>query len=139
MPRHAGLGRRLGARACDVIVLAWLTGLVGIEVGFHVAFVLLAGGLSFALEVVPVAAKGLTLGKVLLREQVVDDVGGGPVGITAATLRWLVLYGPAVIPWVGPVVLAVNLVLVVVHGRGLHDFAARTIVVPIDDREDAGA
>ncbi|MEO7556260.1 MAG: RDD family protein, partial [Acidimicrobiales bacterium] len=118
-----------------MIVLAWLTGLVGIEVGFQVEFVVLVGVLSFALEVVPVAAKGLTLGKVLLREQVVDDVGGGPVGTVAATLRWLVLYGPALVPFVGPVVLAANLVLVVVHGRGLHDFAARTIVVPIDDRE----
>jgi uncharacterized RDD family membrane protein YckC len=90
---------------------------------------------SLVLEVVPTAARGLSPGKVLLRVRVVDALDGGAVSVPASVLRWLVLYGPVVVLPAGAVVLAINLVLVVVHGRGLHDFAARTFVIPIDDEE----
>lgn len=135
--RHAGLGRRLGARSCDFILLAWLWALFGVEIGFSASFVALIVVISFVLEVPLVVARGLTFGKVLLRVRVVDHVDDGPVGVVAAMLRWLVLYGPLLIPVVRFLSLAVELVLVVVHGRGLHDFAARTIVIPIDDSEGA--
>ncbi|MGI8664027.1 MAG: RDD family protein [Acidimicrobiales bacterium] len=133
---HAGLGRRVGGRACDVIILSWLVGLVAIELGIDDPVVVLLALISFVLEVVPLAARGVTPGKVLLRERVVDARDGAAVGVAAAVLRWLVLYGPALIPLVGPVIVGANVALVVVHGRGLHDFAARTIVIRIDDSEE---
>jgi uncharacterized RDD family membrane protein YckC len=119
-----------------VIILSWLVALIGVEMGIDDPVVLLLVVVSFVLEVVPVAAWGMSPGKVLLRVRVVDASDGGPVSAPAAVLRWLVLYGPALTYFFGLVVVGVNLVLVVVHGRGLHDFAARTIVVPVDDAEE---
>lgn len=120
-----------------MIILAWLVALIGVEMGVADPVVLLLVVVSFVLEVVPVAAWGVSPGKVLLRVRVVDASDDGRVGAPAAVLRWLVLYGPFLIYPFGLVVLGANLVLVVVHGRGLHDFAARTIVVPIDDAEES--
>jgi uncharacterized RDD family membrane protein YckC len=144
-PIRAGLGWRIGARVCDVIILGWIITVVMVEIEGHLfrndlrtfnlnGFLVIAIALSAALEVVPMAARGVTPGKAMLGLEVVSARDGGPVGVAPAILRWVVLYGPLLVPVGGWVILAVNAGLVVVHGRGLHDRAAGTTVVTSSGR-----
>ncbi len=139
-PIRAPLGWRLGARACDVIILAWLSAVVLAEVEGHLfgvdvyslsggALLAVVAAISFVLEVVPVAAWRASPGKALLGLQVVAASTGGPVPVTASILRWLLFYGVILVPLVGWAFLAVNTAVVVLVGRGLHDRAAGTTVV----------
>ncbi len=141
------LAWRLGARACDLFIEGWVLTIVLIEVEqglFHVdlqgfggaRFIVVAAAVTAALEVLGVAAWGVTPGKLLLGLRV-QRVGGDAagIGLGLAVLRWVVLYGAVLLPYVGWVFLAVNAAVTLSTGRGLHDRAALTTVVPVPDRQ----
>jgi uncharacterized RDD family membrane protein YckC len=152
-------GRRVGARLVDLVVAAWLVGILAVEVGSRfldgdplaarvtqpvtgtevVVSLLLAVAL---LEVVPTAIWGRTVGKALLGLRVVPVSAGGPpvgdpasgearVGLAGALLRSAVLLGPVALPYAGPaLVLLVGASALVLPGRrGAHDLLAGTRVV----------
>jgi uncharacterized RDD family membrane protein YckC len=160
-------GRRVGARLVDLVVAAWLAGVLAVEVGSRfldgdplaarvtqpvsgtevVVALLLAVA---ALEVVPTAIWGRTVGKALLGLRVVPAAAGGPgaedpagrtrVGLVAALLRPALLLGPVALPYAGPglVLLVGASALVLPGGRGLHDLlAGTTVVVSTADLEGA--
>lgn len=144
----AGLGWRAGARVVDLALAAWLVGVVLVELsdrllgadpleGGAFRFRLVVGLVVIMTEVVPIAIRGVSLGKAVLGLRVVPTDGDqrwpGPV---RSLLRSLVLYGAALVPLVGGVlVLAVLLPVVVTpQRRGLHDRLAGTMVVAVAER-----
>lgn len=148
-PRPAGLAARIGARFSDIVVFAWLSFFVLIELVARLfggdplgrrpleidpttlrTGVILAG-LSLAYEGVPVLLRGATLGKAMFGLTIIDGSGQRP-GPLSVLIRWLmVYYGLASIPFVGWIVATAVLipVLVLKDGRGLHDRLAGTRVV----------
>jgi uncharacterized RDD family membrane protein YckC len=152
-------GRRVSARLVDLVVAAWLAGVLAVEVGSRfldgdplaarvtqpvsgtavVVALLLA---VVALEVIPTAIWGRTVGKALLGLRVVpadagdlaerDPAGRPPrVGLVAALLRPALLLGPVALPYAGPglALLVGASALVLPRARGLHDLVAGTTVV----------
>lgn len=87
--------------------------------------------LGAAYEIGFIAMTGQTLGKRLLRIQVVDVTTGRPPGLGGATIRYLVPSVPALLPGFGPLLgLLVYLSAVWSPTRqGWHDRAAGTVVV----------
>ena len=109
----AGVGRRLGALiidwlACDVIILLVAHSRVQSQLGTLVLFAVMTWLLT--------GLSGYTLGKRLLSIRVAR-IDGKPVGLLASAVRTILLL--LVVP---PLVLDRDL-------RGLHDKAARTVVL----------
>jgi uncharacterized RDD family membrane protein YckC len=151
-PAVASRPLRLAARACDVALIAYVFGVVVIEIrgrllgGDVFATRPLAGAqdpqqillilLAVVLlaDTVPMAIWGRTLGKAMLGLRVVraDTVDRAP-GLLRATFRTVLVFGVLVLPPVVglPVFLAlVASVAIDPGGRGLHDRFAGTLVVP---------
>lgn len=88
--------------------------------------------LAFLYEIPLVALCGQTVGKMLTRTQVVRFDNGHLPGWGRSARRWLVLYGPMLIPIIGWII---TLLIYFVsskrdpNGRALHDRIAGTIVV----------
>ena len=150
----APLGRRVGARVVDLVVISWLSLFVLIEILGRLlggdplgreAAVDRLGDMSgmrtlvgvalvvIAYEVLPVALRGATLGKAMLGVRVVRLDDWGRPGVLSAVIRAGVLYGPLAVPTVGILLFA----LVIAPGviwptrRGLHDLAAGTAVIGV--------
>jgi uncharacterized RDD family membrane protein YckC len=141
---RAGMGTRFAARLVDglvvgvpAIVLVLLTvdldadrlSAEGLELPFWVsgAIILLAALYEIGL----VALYGQTLGKRLLRIQVVDVGTGRPPDLGGATIRYLVPAVPSLVPGVGGVIglLVYASALWSPARQGWHDRAAGTVVV----------
>jgi uncharacterized RDD family membrane protein YckC len=144
---------RIGARAVDLVLVAWVVGILVVEVSGRflggdplatraaqpvtttevlVAFV----GAVVLLDVLPTALWGRTAGKALFGLRVVpihgsEPVPGASVGFVSATLRSSALYLPVLVPYAGGL-LAAGVVLstfLLPGGRGLPDLLAGTAVV----------
>lgn len=146
----ARLGWRIGGRLVDVVVVGWVAAFVVVEVLGRLlggdplarrpaaldtrldgrALVALAL-VVIALEVVPVARRGASLGKAALGLRVVRTDTWGPPGGLRAGLRAAMLYLPLTVPVIGPllVVAVAGPALVWPTRRGLHDVIAGTAVV----------
>ena len=136
---RANIGTRFWARLVDQLVLALPLGFLiiayGEVAGGRVDTPLWVDVATFSIvavyEIGFVAMTGQTLGKRLLKIQVVDVATGRPPGLGGATIRHLVAGIPAQLPGVGPVLgLLVYLSAVWSPTRqGWHDRAAGTVVV----------
>ncbi len=93
--------------------------------------------LVFLYEIPLVALSGRTVGKMMARLKVVNVENGQLPGWKRSTLRWLVLYGPMLIPIIGWIlVLLIYFVSTTLdkNRRPLHDRIAGTTVI----RQDRG-
>lgn len=154
------MGRRIGARVLDLVVVSWLSLFVLIEIlgrllggdplGRDTAVNRLADlsgtrtlvGVMIVLtvyEVLPVAFRGATLGKAMVGLRVIRLDSWGRPGLLSAAIRAAVLYGPLAIPTVGFLLFAVVVGpgLVWPTRRGLHDLAAGTAVIGVGADTDA--
>lgn len=140
-------GSRIGARLIDGIIMAvFLVPLVLRDLDLDAGTFgtdtlstsrLLAGGvIAAAYEIVLVALKSATLGKMAVGIEVVRKVDGqSPVGFPTATMRWLpfaVGYVPiTIVSNLSTLVLLASLVLIFVDDfrRSVYDFAGQTYVV----------
>lgn len=137
-PALATPAARLGGAVVDGAVLQ-LAGLVTVGAGTATAAAL-SGFTYLAYEVVMVATRGQTLGKLGLGTRVMDGVSGGrPTLWQAATRAVVPLAGVVVDAALGSVGVGALWVLVVygsvlfdAHRRGLHDRAAGTVVVSVE-------
>ncbi|MCP5028360.1 MAG: RDD family protein [Actinomycetia bacterium] len=147
-PPPAGLAARIGARMSDIVVFAWLSFFVLIELDARLfggdplgrrpleidptalRTIVIVTGLSLVYEGLPVLFRGATLGKAMVGITIVDGSGQRP-GPMAVLIRWLMVYGLVSVPVVGWIMVVVVLapVLVLKNGRGLHDRFAGTRVV----------
>ena len=152
---RASLGSRLAARLLDGVLLAVPIVLAMIAVvdldadPIEVPLWLRAATLVLAAvyEIVFIAFTGQTLGKRLLRIEVVDVTTGRPPRLDGASIRYLVPSVPALVPGIG----AVITILVYLSAawsptrQGWHDRAAGTVVVragshrPVTDSRATGS
>ena len=154
-PVLASLGRRLGARAVDALLLGLIIGLVGavllgaafsrVRTGARGEVTAGTGGLvaaylgwavlglvaSVLYEVGLVATRGATLGKRLLRVRVVREHDGAVPGWAPSTLRWLLPQAAGFLTCGLATVLVYASPLLDGTGRrqGWHDRVARTLVI----------
>lgn len=148
-PRRGRRGWRAFARLVDLVVLAWLGGVVLVEVGQRLlggdplgrrdgvidltsgGTVLVLAVLSLAYESVPVLWRAATPGKAMLGLAVVDADSLGRPAAWQVVFRWLALYGVWLVPVVGWALglLVVLPLFVDPDGLGLHDRLARTVVI----------
>ena len=148
----------MGARILDVVTLTWVLFFVLVEIDQRLlggdpwgqrplqidlteARPLLLTVVVIALyEIVPVATKGATLGKVVFGLRLVASERRGELPWPRALARTLVLYGaPVALGAYGGAVLLVLLASLALPatGRGLHDRLAGSIVVVADrDQRD---
>lgn len=152
----AKLAHRLGARILDVVTLTWVLFFVLVEIDQRLlggdpwgqrplqidlteARPLLLTIVVIGLyEIVPVATKGATLGKVVFGLRLVSSERRGELPWYRALARTLVLYGaPVALGAYGGAVLLVLLVSLALPatGRGLHDRLAGSIVVMVERDE----
>lgn len=146
----ASVGWRIAARITDAVTFGWLTVFVLIEIdqrllggdpwGLERGRPVVDSARSFILllvlvgiyEVVPVALKGVTLGKAVTGLRVRRQ-GGGKVPLPLAFVRAVLLYAPM---FLGAYALLGFLVLLLSFviprsGRGIHDRIAGTIVITL--------
>jgi uncharacterized RDD family membrane protein YckC len=135
--------RRLWAALLDAVVLAVavlailaVTGRYPGDASLEASARLLSGLWWFVLlsglYTVPLTAtRGQTVGKMALRIRVAALPDGGPPGFARAFMRWLVPLAMNVVPGLG--LLAYGLILFDPLRQGLHDKAAGTVVVSVDD------
>lgn len=150
-PRPAAkLTHRIGARVLDVVTLTWALFFVLVEIDQRLLGgdpwgrrplqidlsaprpLLLTVVMIALYEVVPVAAKGATLGKALFGLRLVSAERRGPLPWPRTLARTLVLYGaPVAFGAFGGLVLLVLLASLAVpaSGRGLHDRIAGSVVI----------
>ena len=143
--RLAAPERRLLGFAIDVLILIVLSLpavllIVALEepgtAGFPTSATLALQGVTGVYFVVLTAVRGQTVGKALARTRVVDLETGRIPTWTASFIRWAVPAAVAAVPVVGLAVLVVyGWLLVDPQRQGLHDKAARTLVV--DSRRTA--
>lgn len=146
----AAVWLRIAARVTDAVTFGWLTAFVLIEIdqrllggdpwGLERGRPVVDSTRSFILlvllvglyEVVPVALRGLTLGKALMGLRVRRQ-GGGAVSVPLAFVRAVLLYAPLFLGAYGLVGFFVLLLSFVIprSGRGFHDRVAGTIVVAL--------
>ncbi len=154
-PVYADMGRRLGARLIDGIlvgiVLVVLGGILfggaatqvtvdqqtgqvtegtGALIAAYLSYIFLALVLTLAYEVVLIALRGATVGKQLLGIKVVREADGQIPGWAPSALRWL-------IPQLGGLVCGIGQLVVYLsplwdatkRNQGWHDKVAKTLVV----------
>jgi len=88
--------------------------------------------LTAAYEISFIATTGRTLGKQIVGVKVVSQHTGQAPGVGAAFARWGVMFGPMIVPCLGPLVtLLVELSPLFDQQarRGWHDSAAKTLVI----------
>lgn len=157
MPPLADTGRRVLARLVDWLVIAVPLGLIGIPFGVYervgdesgdIADVWASGnsGGQWVFQLLSIAAyvaydtlmtarnNGQTLGKRLLRLRVAMLNDGSVPPVSAALTRALVLWLPTLIccACLWPLLLLVLIVVDKPYKQGLHDKAAKTVVVSTD-------
>ncbi len=95
--------------------------------------VLLIGLLIFgAYHVTFTALRGQTIGKIVVRTKVIDAESGALPGWQSAFIRWGAPAALATIPWLGYLSLLMYAWLLRdVRRQGLHDKAARTLVISV--------
>ena len=159
----AGMGSRLGARVLDGILIlivylilsaVFVSSLTrsdltystdangnlvssgGPSSGFVVLFfvaILLVVVITFAYEVVMIALKGATLGKMALGVKVVREADGQVPGWGPAALRWIIPIAPSIIPFVGSLGTLVVFLSPFFDNsgrqQGWHDKIAKTLVI----------
>jgi uncharacterized RDD family membrane protein YckC len=149
----AKLRHRLGARILDIVTLSWVLFFVLVELDQRLLGgdpwgkrplqidlgdarpLLLTIVVIGAYEIVPVAAKGATLGKALFGLRLVSSERRAPLPWPRVLARTLVLYGaPVAFGAYGGAVLLLLLASLTLPatGRGLHDRLAGSIVVVAD-------
>lgn len=136
---RAAIGTRFWARLLDglilalpVLALALMTSDFERALGDPPLWLRVAAAVVAALyEIGFIAMTGQTIGKRLLRIQVVDVVTGRPPDLGGATIRHLVPSVPSLVPGVGPLVGLLVYVSAVWSPtrQGWHDRAAGTVVV----------
>jgi uncharacterized RDD family membrane protein YckC len=153
--RLASRWARFGGFVVDLVIAAAVYSLVARaaravgatdDAGGELAVVAIVAWWTRALlETVPVARWGWTLGKLAVGTRVVGTETLAPPGIPRAVLRWMVVALPEIVAvavwglldadvlglavlWGGAIAVHVG-VLVERDRRGLHDLAARTLVV----------
>ena len=131
-------GQRLGGRLLDSIYYVPITVVAAHLVSNMTSqrLVLLAAGASYEIGALLLAG-GQTIGKRIMGTRVVT-VGREPLLWSQAVVRYLVYAGPAfallaaglgVGPSIWTAIVVVPVLRPPLH-RGLHDYAARTIVIP---------
>ncbi len=137
--RAPTFGQRLLGRLIDTVVLMVVVGVTTLLAGDRTATIV--GILVVAAyEIVLVALRGQTVGKMVMGTCVVDRESGALPYLGQATTRWLVVIAGSVVamgfPLLEPVVPIYTLVVLVpillapLH-RGLHDRASGTIVTAL--------
>ncbi|MCB9649578.1 MAG: RDD family protein [Deltaproteobacteria bacterium] len=131
----ADAGRRFLARFVDnmlMVVAMVVFGMVGAVAGDEAVAIVMWGGLAayFLGQGVLIAQRGQSIGKILLKIRIVDvDSGRIPRFVFGVMLReWAFLLGGMVIPFLG---LVDALFIFSSDQRCLHDYVARTRVVPV--------
>lgn len=147
----ASLAQRIGGVLVDglltsmVVVVPLLLGVIrfdsvqDLQISAGWATVLILFGAVYT--IVPTAVWGQTPGKLAVGTRVVVDADGSLPGWRRSIIRWFVAEGVGRIAYVGIWISLAVLVSVVVDGRrrGLHDKAAGTIVVRVQQRPDSVA
>jgi uncharacterized RDD family membrane protein YckC len=139
---RADIGTRVGARIIDALVVAIPVAALflaftdidveaeTIEMPTWVTLAALA--VSALYEILLIAFSGQTVGKRLLRIQVVDVATGRPPRLGSATIRYLVPTVPAAVPIAGAALIGPLVYLSAAWSptrQGWHDRAAGTVVV----------
>ena len=135
----AGPGARLGARIIDTLIvgsalLIFLVIVSALEFGNAedlLGVMLIAMAIGVAYEVVLIAVRGQTLGKMLVSIKVIRADFGGVPGAGKSVIRWIIPVAASLVPLIGPLVsLLVYISLLWDSNRqGWHDKAAGTLVV----------
>ncbi len=146
VPVMAGPGRRLLGWLVDWLILVTLVRLAAkVDSVFTNSFTIVA---VFALyQVMATAFWGRTIGKLVVRTRVVRLDGVSPPGLRVAAIRWAVPAAALLFVFLGLVGFFLSWVWTfVVYGfvlaasrQGLHDRAARTIVVPSQPKQPGSA
>jgi uncharacterized RDD family membrane protein YckC len=130
----ATLGQRFGGRLVDTLVLMAVV-LPLLFVLDRFAYRLVAAAVSGTYEIVAIAVWGQTFGKRVAGTRVVSTLSG-PLSLGQAVVRFLVYSGVGVVlSIIHPLLSTLWFVVIVVsilrdrEHRGVHDLAARTIVV----------
>jgi uncharacterized RDD family membrane protein YckC len=151
------MGRRLGARLIDGLLLSVVvsvigavlfgaaatqvetdpvtgevTGGVGALIGAYVGYILLAVAVGLLYEVGLIALRGATIGKQVLGIRVLRETDGALPGWGPSFVRWL-------IPLLGSLVCGIGQIVVYLSPffdstqryQGWHDKAAKTLVVQV--------
>ena len=133
------LAQRVLARLIDSAVLFPVVLLVGFVAEGRIRTAT-GMALSAAYEIVAVAARGQTVGKVVMATKVVDAASGTVPTVSHAMLRWLVLIAGSLLALAVPVVAPFDVIYTIVvllpilrppFHRGVHDTAARTVVTSL--------
>lgn len=141
----AGPGARLGARIIDVLIVSAVPLILifgspgsadetsdggGVFVAFTVAM-LIATPIWCIYEVVLIAVRGQTLGKMLVKAKVVRVDSGGVPGAGKSVGRWIIPFAPGFVPGLGQLaqLLIYTWLLWDRNRQGLHDKAAGTLVI----------
>jgi len=130
-------GQRLGGRIVDGLVLSPLFFLIEFELRRGV-FAVVAFGIAAGYEVGCVAIFGKTLGKHIVGTSVMSTTRDPKPELSQAIVRFLALGAPIIALDAAGLrllaeVWAAIVIVPILHSplhRGLHDYAARTIVVP---------
>jgi len=135
----ASPGKRFLGRVVDTIVL--FVGLIALGIGGLVdfsegatnfGFTIVAVLLAAAYEIVFIATRGQTPGKMAAGTKVVTEAGDDPPGWGPAAIRYAVPGVVGLIPSLGLVGIVIYLWLLWDRKRqGLHDKAAKTLVVNV--------
>ncbi len=147
----AGRGARLGAVIIDVIIMLviitplmyvggyWTAAMAAAQSGQQVGFgtTLMWAAISFVVFAVvqgfPLNATGQTWGKKALKIKIVDLQGGKPPLGRLLGMRYLPIQVASNIPFLGPVLAIVNVLLIFRNDRRCgHDLIAGTRVVHAD-------
>jgi len=141
----AGPGARLGARIIDLLIVSAVPLILifgsrgsadetsdggGVFVAF-VSAMLIATPIWCIYEVVLIAVRGQTLGKMLVKVKVVRADSGGVPGAGKSIGRWIIPFAPGFVPGLGQLaqLLIYTWLLWDRNRQGLHDKAAGTLVV----------
>jgi uncharacterized RDD family membrane protein YckC len=134
-PRHAPHLKRLFGFAVDAtifVLVAFLAGLIANALGFEPSLGFILGlTLWLPADMLLHSRTGQTVGKRLAETRVVDAATGAPITPNQAILRTTIHLAPLLLGSLGVVVFtAVHLpALITPKRQGLHDMAAKTVVV----------
>lgn len=133
------IGQRVLARLVDIAVLLPVLLLIGALADGSVR---VAAGLAVvaAYEILFVSRRGQTVGKIVMRTQIVDRSSGSVPEPGQVTVRWLVVIAGSVVVAVFPALEYLDSVYILVvlapilrpplH-RGVHDLVAKTVVTSL--------
>ncbi|MER8232021.1 RDD family protein [Streptomyces sp. NPDC094049] len=146
MPPLAESGRRIIARVIDWLIIAVPLGIIGIPFGIYrratedsfgsgegVGFQLLTIVAFVAYDTVMTARTGQTVGKKVMKLRVAMLNDGATPPMNQSLLRAVVLWVPALIccACLWPLLLLILILVDKPYKQGLHDKAAKTVVVAV--------